>query len=42
MIGFNVNQLARQANSMGFTMKYQADKAIILAEKCMALIREIR
>ena len=42
MIGNNLNQLAHQANSMGVTTKSQADKAVILAEKCMSLIREMR
>ena len=42
MIGNNINQLAHQANSMGFTSKEQADKAVVLAEKCMTLMREMR
>jgi hypothetical protein len=42
MIGNNINQLAHQANSMSSTSKDQADKAVILAEKCMTLIREMR
>jgi len=42
MIGNNINQLAHQANAMGVATKSQADKAVILAEKCMMLIREMR
>jgi len=42
MIGNNINQLVHQANSMGAATKSQADKAVVLAEKCMTLIREMR
>ena len=38
----NVNQIAHQTNTMEHTTKMQADNAVLLVNKCIELIREMR
>ena len=41
-IGNNINQIAHQANTMGHATKEQADNAVLLVNKCIELIRDMR
>lgn len=40
-IGNNINQIARQANTVGSVSTEQAETAVFLMEKCIELMREM-